>query len=61
MAVHSEVRAEEQVSDSQEQRLGQWSSSVIFIQVICLEKMDIYIRLDPNDECYSQKIHSKIR
>lgn len=36
--MHSEVRAEEEVSDSQEQRLGQWSSSFIIIQLICLKK-----------------------
>lgn len=40
VAMHGEVRAEEQVSDSQEQRLCQWSSSVIIIQLICLERMD---------------------
>ena len=40
VAVHSEVGAEEQVSDGQEQRLGQWSSSVIIVQLICLERVD---------------------
>lgn len=38
VTVHSEVRAEEQVSDCQEQRLSQWSGSIIVIQLICLKK-----------------------
>lgn len=52
VAVHSEVRAEEQVGDSQEQRLSQWSSSVIIIQLICLKRMHIYacMRLELGDE-----------
>lgn len=38
VAVHGEVGAKEQVSNSQEQRLGQRSSSiVVVIQLICLE------------------------
>lgn len=53
MAVHSEVRAEEQVSDSQEQRLGQWSSSVIIVQLICLEGVGTCMRVDPDDERHS--------
>ncbi|TNN71580.1 hypothetical protein EYF80_018266 [Liparis tanakae] len=40
VAVHSEVGAEEEVSDGQEQRLGQGSSSFVIIQLICLERMD---------------------
>lgn len=46
MAVHSKVRAEEQVSDGQEQRLGQWSSSVVIIQLIGLERTDILLAFD---------------
>ena len=53
MAVHSEVRAEEEVSDGQEQRLGQGSGSIIIIQLISLEKMDTCMRLDPDDQHYS--------
>lgn len=53
MAVHGKVRAEEQVSDSQEQRLSQWSSAVIIIQLICLEGMDKCVKLDPDDDHYS--------
>lgn len=39
VAVHREVGAEEQVGYSQEQRLGQWSSSIIIIQLISLKKV----------------------
>lgn len=46
VTVHSEVRAEEEVSDGQEERFGQWSSSVIIIQLICLGGRDISIRLN---------------
>lgn len=46
VAVHSEVRAEEQVSDSQKQGLGQWSSPIVIIQLICLERKDIFMSLD---------------
>lgn len=45
VAVHSEVRAEEQVGNGQEQRLGQRSSSVIVIQLIRLEKGNLCMRL----------------
>lgn len=45
VAMHGEVRAEEQVSDSQEQRLGQRSSSIIIIQLICLERTDVQMYL----------------
>lgn len=37
MAVHSKVGAEEQVSNGQEQRLGQWASSIVIVQLIDLE------------------------
>ena len=36
VAMHSEVGAEEQVSDSEKQRLSQRPSSVIIVQLICL-------------------------
>lgn len=39
MAVHGEVGAEEQVGDSQEQRLGQRASSVVLVQLVGLERV----------------------
>lgn len=39
VAVHGEVRAEEQVGDGQQQRLGQGASSVVLVQLIGLERV----------------------
>lgn len=39
VAVHGEVGAEEQVGDSQQQRLGQGASAVVLVQLVGLEKV----------------------
>lgn len=49
MAVHGEVGAEEQVSDGEEQRLSQRSSTIVLVQLIGLENQMASIRLDQDE------------